>query len=283
MSISSPIPVLQGDRGTELRSEGEGLLLCRADDELRIPLTAIAVVRADRRAVAVELTAPTGAEPTVYRVTDVSAAAATAFADAVNAALPERSEGEPLIDGSTLVVTRSLVSGDGEDGMDEDEDVRQRGLPTPAKWATWAAVGAIAVLAVVVGVADRNWGRGIATLLLGELGVGASFLAWAGLTTVWEDWYLRRHGITVEARQVYRNGTDTNAYTATDGVTRHVGGTDKGRPVRVAYHPRKPGTAVVLTGLGDRIGGLVLFLVVAGIAGLIAWGVVALAQPAFGG
>ncbi|MGW2020457.1 hypothetical protein [Streptomyces sp. NPDC001927] len=282
MSISSPIPVLQGDRGTELRSEGEGLLLRRPDDELRIPLAAIAVVHADRRAVEVELTAPAGAEPTVYRVTDVSAAAATAFADAVNAGLPERTADESAVDGATLVVTRSLVSGDDEEDG-EDDDVRPRGIPAPASWTTYAALAAIAVLAVVVGVADRNWGRGIATLLLGEVGVGASFLAWMGLTTVWEGWYLRRHGITVESRQVYRNGTDTNAYTATDGVTRHIGGTDKGRPVRVAYHPRKPRTAVVLTGLGDRIGTLVAFLVIAGIAGLIAWGVVALSLPAFGG
>ncbi|MFF9017500.1 hypothetical protein ACF09C_31640 [Streptomyces sp. NPDC014870] len=282
MSITSPIPVLHGDRGTELRSEGEGLLLRRRDDELRIPLVAIARVRAERRAVTIELTAPAGTEPTEYGVTDVSAAAATAFADAVNAALPERTADEPAVDGSTLVVTRSLVSGDdGEDG--EADDARPRGLPKPAKWATWAANGAIALLAVAVGVADGNWGRGIATLLLGELAIGAVFLAWAGLMSVWEGWYLRRYGITVETRQVYRNGTDTNAYTATDGVTRYVGGTDKGRTVRVAYHPRKPGTAVVLTGLGDRIGGLILCLVIAGIAGLIAWGVVALALPAFDG
>ncbi|WP_405444891.1 hypothetical protein [Streptomyces erythrochromogenes] len=239
-------------------------------------------MRADRRTVAIELTAPAAAEPTVFRVTDVSAAGAEAFADAVNAALPARAEGEPVIDGATLVVTRSLVSCDDEgDGADDNE--RPRGLPAPAQWVTWAAIGAIAVLAVAVGVADGNWGRGIATLLLGELGVGAGLLTWAGLASVREGWYLRRHGITVESRQVYRNGTDTNAYTATDGVTRHVGGTDKGRPVRVAYHPRKPETAVVLTGLGDQIGGLVLFLAIAGITGLIGWGVVALALPAFDG
>ncbi|GGS34221.1 hypothetical protein Snoj_01350 [Streptomyces nojiriensis] len=157
---------------------------------------------------------PAGGDPTVYRVKDVSAAAATVFADVVNAALPERAGGEPLVDGSALVVTRSLVS-DAEDG----EEGVPVGLPSPAKWATCTAVSAIAVLTVVVGLLGRNWGRGIATLLLGELGVGASFLAWPGLVSTWEDWYLCRHGITVDARQVYRNGTDTNAYTDSAGTS----------------------------------------------------------------
>ncbi|MFB7375573.1 hypothetical protein ACFC0D_37765 [Streptomyces sp. NPDC056222] len=279
MSITSPIPVLQGDKGTELRSADEELMLRRPDDELRIPLTAIARVQAERRAVSIELTAPAGATPTVYRVTDVSAAAASVFADVVNAALPERAEGETVIDGATLVVTRSLIAGEEED---EDDEVRG-GLPKPAKWTTYTAFAAVAALAVVVGLLDRNWGRGIATLLLGELGVGASFLAWAGLTSVWEDWYLRRYGITVDARQIYRNGTTTNAYTDTDGVTRYVGGSNKGKPVQVAYHPRKPLTAVVRTGRGDQVGSLILFFVIAAIAALIDYGTFRLALPAFGG
>ncbi|MFI2412656.1 hypothetical protein [Streptomyces sp. NPDC018947] len=278
MSISSPIPVLQGDKGTELRSDGEELLLRRPTDELRIPYAAIARVRAERRDVAVELTAPAGTVPTVYRVEDVSAAAASVFADVVNAALPERAE--ETIDGATLVVTRSLVSGDDEEEADEDT---RAGLAAPPKWATYTAVVAVAVLAVLVGVAGGNWGRAIATLLLGELAVAATFATWAGLTSTWQEWYLRRHGITVEARQVYRNGTTTNAYTAIDGVTRYISGSNNGKPVQVAYHPRKPQTAVVRTGWGERAGVLTVFVVVAAIAGLVDYGTYRLVLPAFAG
>jgi hypothetical protein len=60
MSITSPIPVLQGSRGTVLRSDGEALLLSRPHEELRIPLVAIERVRAEGRSVTVELTARPG-------------------------------------------------------------------------------------------------------------------------------------------------------------------------------------------------------------------------------
>ncbi|MEU4126806.1 hypothetical protein [Streptomyces virginiae] len=283
MSISSPIPVLQGDKGTALRADGEELLLRRQDDELRIPLAAIAFVHAEGRSVSVELTAPAGAEATVYRVKDVSAAAATIFADAVNAALPVRAEGEPLVDGSRLVVTRSLVAETGTGDAERDEDDVPVGFPSPAKWATCAAVSAVVLLAVVVGLLDRNWGRGIATLLLGELGVAASFLAGLGLISTWEHWYLRRYGITVDTLQVYRNGTDTNAYTDSAGVTRYIGGTNKGRPVQVAYHPRKPRTAAVLTGRGEQTGTLIALLLLTAIAALIDYGTIRLSLPAFTG
>ncbi|MFG2328543.1 hypothetical protein ACGFMM_02855 [Streptomyces sp. NPDC048604] len=276
MSITSPIPVLQGDRGSELRSDGAELLLRRPDDELRIPYAAIARVRAERRAVTVELTAPVGAEPTTYRIEDVSAAAAAVFADAVNGALPERDGDEPTVDGSALVVTRSLNPVD-----DEEEDEGGRGIPAPVKWTWYSVVVAVAVLAVVVGLLDKNWARGIATLLLGELGVGATFLAWMGLTSTWDEWYLPRYGITVDSTQVYRNGTTTNAYTTTDGVTRHVGGSDNGRPVRVAYHPRKPETAVLRKRWGQLAGSLALLLFFAAVAGLIDYGTYLLALPAF--
>ncbi|MFF8604767.1 hypothetical protein ACF06X_02410 [Streptomyces sp. NPDC015346] len=281
MSITSPIPVLRGDKGTELRRDGDELSLRRPDDVVRIPLAAIARVRAERRDLAVELTAPAGAEPTVYRIKDVSAAAATVFADAVNAALPERAEGEETVDGSTLVVTRSLTSGDEDEGEEEEA----RGWATGAVRTAYAVAVVVAALAVVVGVLDKNWGRGIATLLLGELGVGATFLACTGLGSVWEEWYLPRYGITVDGQQVYRNGTTTNAYMDTNGVTRYVSGSSKdGTVPRVAYHPRKPQIAVVCNGRsGMGVGGLIVFLFFAGIAALIDYGTVLLALPAFGG
>ncbi|MCX2179761.1 hypothetical protein KV205_04330 [Streptomyces sp. SKN60] len=280
MSISSSIPVLRGDRGTELRSAGEELVLRRPEAELRIPLAAIARVRAERRDLAVELTAPAGAAPTVHRVEDVSAAAASVFADAVNAALPERAPGEETVDGATLVATRSLVFDDEEGAREEDDtDVR---LPTH-KGPAYAACAAVAILAVVVGLIDKNWGRGIATLLLGEAGVGVTYVALVGLSGLWREWYLPRYGITVDGQQVFRDGGTTNAFTATDGVTRHIYGENKGRPVRIAYHPRNPRNAIVCTGWREKAGTLVLFLVIAAVAGLLDYGTFLLALPAFGG
>ncbi|MDT9690710.1 hypothetical protein Q5762_20650 [Streptomyces sp. P9(2023)] len=283
MSTTSPVPVLQGNRGTELRAEGEELVLSRPDEVLRIPFAAIARVRAQGRDVALELTAPALAEPTVYRIEDVSRAAATAFADVVNGALPARPAGEETVDGATLVTIRSLRTADADEDGGEDLDDVQRGLPAPDKWTFYTAAAAVAVLAVVVGVLDRNGGRGIATLLLGELGVGAFFLSWAGLASVWRGWYLPRYGITVDARQVYRNGNTTLAYTDTDGVTHHIWGTKQNGTVRVAYHPRKPNTAVVCEGWGSLVGGVTLFLFITAVAALIVYGTAALALPAFGG
>ncbi|MCJ0874478.1 hypothetical protein [Streptomyces sp. AP-93] len=78
--------------------------------ETRIPLQAVRRIHAEGSAVAVELTAPAGTTPAVHRVGGVSEAAATFFADAVNATLPERAEeaGETA-DGSALVTVRALT------------------------------------------------------------------------------------------------------------------------------------------------------------------------------
>ena len=282
MSITSPIPVLQGDRGTELRADGEDLVLRRPDDELRIPLAAIARVRTERRDVAVELTAPTGAEPVVYRIEGVSAAGAAVFADVVNTALPERVEGEATIDGSTLVVTRSLRSAD-EWGDEEDEDDARSGLVGRDKGVFYTLAVVVTVLAVAVGVVDGSWSRGIATLLLGQAAAGATYLFWVGVAVMWEDWYLPRYGITVDAKQVYRHGTTTLAYTDTDGLTHHVRGVKQNGTVRVAYHPRKPKNAVPCKTLRDRSGDLAVFLTMAVIAALLAYVTYLLALPAFGG
>ncbi|MEV6552016.1 hypothetical protein AB0M57_25390 [Streptomyces sp. NPDC051597] len=284
MSISSPVPVLRGDRGIELRSTGEELLLRRPDAELRIPFAAIARVHAERRGIHLELTAPAGVDPTVYRVSDVSAAAAGVFADAVNAALPERTADEERADGSTLVVIRSLVIGD--EGEDEaDENLVQVGLPSHGIRLMYAGCVAIAALAVVVGVLDGDWSRAIATLLLGATGVACSSLVVMLVAMVWRDWYLSRYGITVEGRQVFRedDGNTAHAFSATDGVTRYILGHNKGKPVRIAYKPENPAYAVVCPSTGDRVLMLVVSVVAAAVAGLMNYGTYQLALPAFTG
>ncbi|WP_406860824.1 hypothetical protein ABZO31_10330 [Streptomyces sp. HUAS MG47] len=282
MSISSSVPVLRGDQGTELRSVGEELLLRRPDAELRIPLTAIARVHAERRELAVELTAPVGAEPTVYRVTDVSAAAAGVFADAVNAALPERAaDGEPA-DGSALVVTRSLVIDDDEEEDADENDVRV-GMPSKGAWLMYTGFAAVAVLAVVVGLIDGDWGRAIATLLLGAAGVRLTHFAVMTALMVWREWYLPRYGITVDGRQIFRedHGDTAHAFTSTDGVTRRILGHNKGKTVRIAYHPRDPAYAIICSGTGDRVLTVIVCVVVAAFAGLLDYGTYQLVLPAF--
>ncbi|MFE5796864.1 IS5 family transposase [Streptomyces sp. NPDC056503] len=78
--------------------------------ETRIPLQAVRRVRAEGSAVAVELTAPAGTTPAVHWVDAMSEAAATVFADAVNATLPDRAEeARESADGSALVTVRALT------------------------------------------------------------------------------------------------------------------------------------------------------------------------------
>ncbi|MFF3505692.1 hypothetical protein [Streptomyces sp. NPDC003247] len=106
--MTSPHLVLRGG-GVVARLVRDGVLLERAGEELAIPLPAIERVAVDGRRAAIELTAPDGSAPHVHCVEDESAAAVTAFADAVNHLLPHRTRGEPRADGSTLVTTRSLA------------------------------------------------------------------------------------------------------------------------------------------------------------------------------
>ncbi|MFF0474457.1 hypothetical protein [Streptomyces sp. NPDC004284] len=279
MSISSPIPVLLGDGNAELRSEGEALLLRRPREEVRIPLAAIARIRAEGRDVTVELTAPTGAEAVSYRIEDVSRAAAGVFADAVNGALPDRAGEEP-VDGSALVVVTALGAADAEEGGEEEEEKVGAALTRVP-----LAFGLLLVaFSVAVGVAGKDLDRAVAVLMLGFVAGGFGFLAWLALWTAWEDWYLPRHGITVEADPVLIEGRGTYAYTDTTGKLRPVGAGDKarGETIRIAYHPREPSRATPLKGVGSVVKTLIgaVFLLVP--TALACWGTVALALPAFG-
>ncbi|MFJ3501763.1 MULTISPECIES: hypothetical protein [unclassified Streptomyces] len=51
------------------------------------------IVRAEGRAVTIEIIGPAGSTPAVHRIGGVIEAAATVFADVVNASLPERADG----------------------------------------------------------------------------------------------------------------------------------------------------------------------------------------------
>lgn len=281
MSITSPIPVLQNNEGSELRSEGEELLLRHPYEEVRIPLAAIARIRAEGRRVAVELTAPAGNEPTVYRIADVSGAAATVFADTVNGSLPARAEGAEAVDGSALVITRDLRN-PGEEVEEEEDEARDPGPGlTFAKWAGIVIGIALLAFSGAVGI-EIHVSRGIATLLLGGLGLAIVLAAYAMMWTAWENWYLPRYGVTVEARQVFLEGRTTYAYADSGGKLHAVSSSPAGDVIRVAYHPRRPDSAVRCMGWGQPVKELIGGVVILAIAAPVLYGAIQLGLPAFG-
>ncbi|MFF5637664.1 hypothetical protein [Streptomyces sp. NPDC012825] len=87
----------------------------------------------------------------------------------------------------------------------------------------------------------------------------------------------------MEGRQVFRedDGDTVHAFTATDGVTRHILGHDKGRTVRIAYGPRNPAYAVVCPPTGTGVLMVVVSLVSAAVAGLMDYWTYQLVLPAF--
>ncbi|MGW4999487.1 hypothetical protein ACWEP8_17620 [Streptomyces hydrogenans] len=138
-TTTSPIPVLRGRAGTTLQAQDDVLVLSRRRKEKRIPLQAVRRVGAEGRALAVELTAPAGTTPVTYEVRGVSEVAATAFADAVTALLPE----ERAADGTALVTDGAPAGSDETTGTRARSGSR-RGSPAwwrsgwPCPWASWS-------------------------------------------------------------------------------------------------------------------------------------------------
>ncbi|MER5297710.1 hypothetical protein ABT382_37820, partial [Streptomyces pharetrae] len=203
----------------------DALVLRRWRKEKRIPLQAVRQVRAEGRALAVELTAPAGTTPTVCRVRGVSAAAATMFADAVTACLPEEREA----DGAALVT-------EGTPAESEDEAYWRK-----LKICAWV-VGLVTV-GVAVAMAMAIVGSGIlaCVFLIGNpVTLGIVVLGLYGMRMPYYEWYLPRYGITVEA--VYC-GPRSYAYTDLHGVARTASVAGNAPTRRVAYHPDRPGEA----------------------------------------
>jgi hypothetical protein len=184
----------------------------------------------------VELTAPAGSVPAVHRVEGVSEAAATVFADTVNAALPERAEGSEVVDGSALVTVRALT--------ESREERRTRTL----KISGLAVLVLIVALAMAVGI-HGVWSIAVLILLSGPLGAGITAFGAMAMLLVHYQWYLPRYGITVEAERLEDTsgllGRSGNyAYTDMHGVSRPTYIKGSATTVQVAYHPRRPGTVV---------------------------------------
>ncbi|MCX5226114.1 hypothetical protein [Streptomyces sp. NBC_00233] len=264
MSIMSPIPALRGPEGTGLRVEGQALLLRRAREELHIPLKAVARVRVEGRTVAVELTAPVGAAPHVQRFADVDEAAATAFADAVNAALPEQPE---AVDGSGYISSNRLG----------DPSVTK--IYRVIKWGALYGTLAIVALCALVIVT----GHAAAIIIItpsGFLGLFFLVLGWATSYPSREERYLRRQGVTVAAERAPGERV-TYVYTDPDGLSRTVQKVADTWTIDVAYDPQDPGRVGVLRSRTARavdyaLLGSGLLIGLSGAAGAIACTVLAL-------
>ncbi|MFF6815758.1 hypothetical protein ACFZAG_38795 [Streptomyces sp. NPDC012403] len=284
MPITSSVPVLLGDQGTELRSDDAGLLIRRPHEEVRIPLAAVAHVHANGRVVAVELTAPAGTEPTRYRIEGVSRASGTAFEEAVNGSLPERPADEDPVDGSTLVTVTPRAGA--RAGREEDDEQDAEPLQ-PAELVircTMAAVGlGLVALSAGVVVAGDHVSRALAVLLLGGTGLAIGRAAVRTVAILWNKWYLPRHGITIEAQPVLIHGRVNYGYTATDGRLRPALTPDgvRGEAYHVAYHPKYPARVVACQSLGAVFKWLPVPVVFTALTVLFGWSAVALALPAF--
>lgn len=260
MSITPSIPVLHGRKGTDLRVADRELVLRRASQEHRIPFAAIARVHAEGRSVEVRLTAPAATAPTVYRVEDVSEAAATAFAQAVNAALPPAGAADSaagsgsgsesvVVDGSALVVTRTTER--------EQETRTPRGaVYRKLKWLVAGSFLAIVAMSVVV-VIFADPVNVVFTVLSGGIGFTFTIAAWLLAPEGLRPWRLPRHGITVTADHAHDSAQpwlylysdlDGNAWRFLDSSGRHS--------VEVSYDPRDPGKAVRADGAGRWIPGI---------------------------
>ncbi|MFI5527435.1 hypothetical protein ACIA8O_02655 [Kitasatospora sp. NPDC051853] len=227
MSITSPIPVLRGDRDSVLRLDGEALVLSRPHERLRIPLAAVRQVRAEGRSVTVELAA--GAPPAVHRIAGVSGAAAAVFAAAVTAALPEHPDEEAVVVTSAVAETRP-----------------QRRIRLLKRWALVFGLVVTAV-AAATGIATGGLtgiGLGVMSLLLGALGVAMTAVGLGGLWLAHRQRFLLRHGITVEAERL-PDEPWTYAYTDTDGVSRSLWAKSGSATLEVAYAPGDPSEVVV--------------------------------------
>ncbi|MGA5411845.1 hypothetical protein ACPCSC_31885 [Streptomyces lavendulocolor] len=279
------IPVLLGDRGAELRADDAGLLLRRPHEEVRIPLAAVAHVRVNGRAVAVELTARAGAEPVRYRVEGVSRASGALFAEAVNGSLPERRADEDPVDGSALVtVTPRGAGADADQEADGDGDAEPLQPAELVVRCSMAALGlGLVALAAGVVLAGDHVSRALAVLLLGGTGLAIGRLAVRTVAILWNGWYLPRHGITVEAQPVLIRGAVAHGYTAADGKLRTAPGMSgrRGATYHVAYHPKHPARSVACSGTGELLKWLPFPVVFTAVTVLIGWGTVALALPAF--
>ncbi|MFB7368823.1 hypothetical protein ACFC0D_03095 [Streptomyces sp. NPDC056222] len=269
MSITSHIPVLHAGGETVAFVENDALLVRRPHEQTHIPLKAISRVLAEGQSVTIELTvAPTTDKTHVHRVWDVvDDDAADAFADAVNAALPERTEETEAIDGADLVSGERLYQPSYRNWL--------RGMKRGALVATLVAIGSCVLVgfmgspaAMIIIIPCSFFGILILTF--------GAFLAYDPA----EEWYLRKHGVRTVAIRL-QNEPGRYAYTDPGGVVRTVRHSIPTWSIEAAYDPRDPGRVLPLRSRGRRIRNAILVAFILGIGLLLAGGAVAAVVGAF--
>jgi hypothetical protein len=231
MSITPSIPVVQGSKKTSLQYDGDALFLHRPHEEVRIPLAAVARVRAQGRSVVVELTAPTEAEPVAHRIDGVSQAGAAMFVATVNASLPGVAGRDTTVDGSALVEAQTWP-----------RSRRERKARLVKLWSA-AAVGLVVVLCVLISLAGEAVG---VVLFVPMGGAAAASLVGSGvaLSSWYREWRLTRHGITTFAAEV-PGEPGMYLYTDPAGLIRNVFTWAGLVTVKVSYDPRDPGNVIL--------------------------------------
>ncbi|GAA1534788.1 hypothetical protein GCM10009730_50080 [Streptomyces albidochromogenes] len=227
MSIISSIPVLQGRDGVVLSAVSEGLVLERPRQVLTIPSQAVARVHTEGRTLSVELRAPVGSTPAVYRIEDVSEAAATAFASGVNSLLAEPDE---EVDGAALVVVQTLKT------LWRVKFLRR------LKWFVLGCVGTVVALGVIAGIVG-DAGYVIIFVPFGFITVAALGAGAYAVGTWNHERRLLKHGVTVFARPADQPGA--YLYTDTAGMTRGVTHMSSAPYVQVSFDPQDPADVLV--------------------------------------
>jgi hypothetical protein len=217
-----------------MRLDDTDLLFTQVDFEHRIPLKAIAEVRAEGRSVAVTLKARWEDEPTVFRIGGVNEDAAAAFAGDLTAALPEPGN-DQQVNGVWIVATRP-ISPDPQEGLN--------GFMIGAIVTVLAIIG----LAVYAGIMGGFWPAG-GVVFVG----GITAFVFAGAVIQFEPtmlaWSLPRRALKAVAKfshvGTYRR---IHLYVDKDGNTRAFSGLHSSsgawapNEIEVQYDPADPGT-----------------------------------------
>ncbi|MEU5216067.1 hypothetical protein AB0G79_07695 [Streptomyces sp. NPDC020807] len=231
MPSLSSIPVLTGKDRTNLTAVSDGLLLRGRHVEINIPGRAVARVRAEGASVAVELRAPAGAVPVVYRIEGVDAVRAVAFADGVNSLLePAGADGEE-VDGASLVVSDTRTT------------PRTRRALRRAKRLMLATVAATVVGTVAAGVAGGAAHAVVVVIFLPMVcvclvGFAHDLTDWAGIRRI------RKHGVREFARP--SNAPGTYLYPDGTGLHHALVKLSGGPYLEVVYDPEDPADVVSL-------------------------------------
>jgi hypothetical protein len=226
----SSLPVLRGRDEAVLSAEDIGLVLDLPHEQITFTPDGLGRIRVEGRSVLIELRAKAGAAPRVHRVDDVDEAAATAFADGVNAILANRTDSDD-VDGAPFAVVRSLAP-----------TWRTRFHRRILRGTLWHLV-VLVVLCVVAG----SLGRWDLVLLTVPIGGFAWLGLWLGLYAVIRarrERRLYRYGVTVTAT---RATMTRGAYVYPDATGTYRGFLhgEAGPTITVAHPPEDPADVLV--------------------------------------